>query len=246
MIYIVQQKPIQKYTFSEKYHAEKNNNRARNPISPSKMISVRGKFPSQKMQHMIAWESQLERRACYLFEFSDEIVSFKEQPQTFFIPHQANLKRYTPDFEIIDQQGQITYVEIKPSHKIPENLQLFNSIHSFFQKKMCSFAILTEVELVQPNIEQNLKLLRHHQNDNITSQDLYAINELKNNNIFTISINELAIYLDAYNSIYSLIAHKKIFIDINHSLLDEQALIFLEKPQNEQSLLTFRTAPYFA
>lgn len=243
---MTQQKLTKTSSFSSKYYAEKNNGRARNPISPSKMISVRGKFPSQKMQRMIAWESQLERRACYLFEFSNRITSFREQPQTFFIPNHENIKRYTPDFEIVDQHGKVTYIEIKPSHQIPENLQKFNAIDRFFKKNQCSFAVLTEIELIHPTIEQNLKLLRHHYSYNITSHHLHAINELKNNQILIISIHELAIYLDSYSAIYSLIAHKKIFIDICHSLLDEQALIFLEKPQNEQSLLTFRIAPYFA
>lgn len=243
---MTQQKLTKTSSFSSKYHAEKNNGRARNPISPSKMISVRGKFPSQKMQRMIAWESQLERRACYLFEFSNGIASFREQPQTFFIPNHENIKRYTPDFEITDQHGQVTYVEIKPSHKIPENLQVFNAIDAFFTKDKYSFALLTEMELIQPVIEQNLKLLRHHYSYNITSHHLHAITELKNNQILIISINELATYLNSYSVIYSLIAHKKIFVDIHNSLLDEQASIFLEKPQNEQSLFTFRTAPYFA
>lgn len=233
-------------SFLSNHRAEQNNTRSRNPVSPSKAISVRGKFPSKKMQRMIAWESQLEQRACYLFEFSDYATKFREQPKTFLIPTQENIKRYTPDFEIVDQHGKVTYIEIKPSHQIPENLQKFNAIDRFFKKNQCSFAVLTEIELIHPTIEQNLKLLRHHYSYNITSHHLHAINELKNNQILIISIHELAIYLDSYSAIYSLIAHKKIFIDICHSLLDEQALIFLEKPQNEQSLLTFRTAPYFA
>lgn len=233
-------------SFSSNHRAEQNNTRARNPVSPSKAISVRGKFPSKKMQRMIAWESQLERRACYLFEFLDSVTKFREQPRTFLVPTQEYIKRYTPDFELIDQHGHITYIEIKPSHKIPEKLQIFNAIDSFFKKSQCSFAVLTEIELIQPTIEQNLKLLRHHHSYNITSHHLHAINELKNNQIYIISINELAIYLDSYSAIYSLISHKKIFIDIKNSLLDEQTLIFLESPKNEQQLLTFRIAPYFA
>lgn len=51
--------------------------RVREPITRSRG-KVRGQFPSTKMGRMIAWESQLERRACYLFEFCKGVDTFRE------------------------------------------------------------------------------------------------------------------------------------------------------------------------
>lgn len=83
-----------------------SHNRVRNPVTPSRM-TVRGQFPSKKMQRMIAWESQLEKRACYLFEFSSNIISFREQPEQLCIPYIDKIKRYTPDFEVILNTGEV-------------------------------------------------------------------------------------------------------------------------------------------
>lgn len=68
--------------------------RVREPITRSRG-KVRGQFPSTKMGRMIAWESQLERRACYLFEFCKAVEAFREQPIRLHIPFNKAIKRYT-------------------------------------------------------------------------------------------------------------------------------------------------------
>jgi hypothetical protein len=70
--------------------------RAREPVTPSRGL-VRGQFPSTKMNRMIAWESQLEQKACYHFEYSPAVVAFREQPETLQFPYQNDMCRYTPD-----------------------------------------------------------------------------------------------------------------------------------------------------
>lgn len=54
---------------------------ARQPVTRSRGL-VRGQHASTKMNCMIAWESQLEQKACYHFEFSPVVKAFREQPQT--------------------------------------------------------------------------------------------------------------------------------------------------------------------
>ncbi|MGL4675908.1 MAG: hypothetical protein ACRCXK_13715 [Wohlfahrtiimonas sp.] len=110
---IVLRNTAQHVSLSHRKVTEENNQRAREPITRSRG-KVRGQFPSTKMNRMVAWESQLERRACYLFEFSPCIKSFREQPIQLRIPHINKLCRYTPDFELIWHTGEISYVEIKP------------------------------------------------------------------------------------------------------------------------------------
>ncbi|WFP49284.1 TnsA endonuclease N-terminal domain-containing protein [Methylomonas sp. EFPC3] len=135
--------------------------RAREPVTRSRG-KVRGEFPSTKMNRSIAWESQNEQKACYHFEFSPVVKAFREQPQTFYLPAPNGMCRYTPDFELTFQSGEICYVEVKPLSKLftPKVLEPLQAANQFLAEKGYCFIVLTEDELNFPNRIRNFSILR--------------------------------------------------------------------------------------
>lgn len=91
--------------------------RVREPVKPTTGRVV-GYFPSVKNNRSIAWESQLEQKACYVFEFSPEIIKYREQPLSIYYRLNGELLRYTPDFELTLLSGELIYVEVKPGAKL--------------------------------------------------------------------------------------------------------------------------------
>lgn len=161
---------------SSQFNYNEQHNRVREPITRSRGL-VRGQFPSKKMSRMIAWESQLERRACYLFEFSSAIKSFREQPITFTLKIGDKIKKYTPDFELMFTNNQTWYVEVKPFSKLSslENQQHYQAVSSQLRKENYKFIILTEKELINPILEHNLLILRSYLNEEIPSETILDV-----------------------------------------------------------------------
>jgi hypothetical protein len=72
-----------------------------------------GLVPSVKSRRMIAWESRLERKAIRWFEVDDTVVSYREQPHTLSFKLAGRKVRYTPDFEVEQEDGVTRIVECK-------------------------------------------------------------------------------------------------------------------------------------
>lgn len=226
--------------------AENNIQRARNPVTPSRM-TVRGQFPSKKMQRMVAWESQLERRACYLFEFSVSIDSFREQPRTFILPFKDKIRRYTPDFEVVWSTGEVYYFEIKPSHKIDQLKEYFNAISIYLEEKGLGFSVLTDVELISPIREHNLILLRSYQNYILDQQHINELQIISSLDECCFSFCDLADYFESDIVVYALIAQNYLFADLNKSLQQSHSILINKKRDitDENNLFIYRTAPNF-
>lgn len=199
---------------------ETKTHRVRKPITRSRG-KVRGQFPSKKMGRMVAWESQLERRACYLFEFSPEIVSFKEQPIKLNVPMHDRVHRYTPDFELTLDNGEVGYAEIKPKQKL-ENPEL-SVFLSITQQQLSNagyfFKVMTEDDLVHPVREQNLILLRAHQTHPLSEELVHLAQGLilqHSDLCFSILVNAVG----STTTAYALIAHDYARIDLTQSIND--------------------------
>ena len=65
--------------------------------------NVIGRFPSLKMQRMIAFESLLERDFIYLLDYDAAVTWFEEQPLTIEYEHEGKLLHYTPDFHLVER-----------------------------------------------------------------------------------------------------------------------------------------------
>lgn len=242
---LVEQK-LSGISISKRNSAEKNNQRARNPVTPSRM-TVRGQFPSKKMQRMIAWESQLERRACYLFEFSGNIVSFREQPERLIIPYEDKIKRYTPDFEVINSFGEISYCEIKPFEKLMGLKHYFQHIDCYLQKRGIHFFVLTEAELVSPIRELNLITFRKYQMVEVSTEIKLLLNDIYSyKNFSPLHFNYLEQFLGR-KVIYSAMANGYLECDLNHAITDNTPVYFRNSKgeSHAQALFYCRTAPSF-
>lgn len=209
-------------------------------------MTVRGQFPSTKMGRMVAWESQLERRACYQFEFSDNIISFREQPTTLLIPYQDIIKKYTPDFEIITQTQERYIFEIKPFKKLQELKPFFVSVSNYLAKKNIQFAVLTEKELISPILEKNLLVLRSHQKCSLSDKDTDLFQALVLNNLTEYSFLDLKQYFSGISTIYILIMKGYLNINLYNEINDNTQIKLIKKGiRNENFSFTYRSAPDF-
>jgi hypothetical protein len=67
---------------------------------------------------MVEHEGLLELDAIYLFEVLPSVVAYTEQPKTVTYPDGDQVRRYTPDFELILRSGERLLVEVKPSERL--------------------------------------------------------------------------------------------------------------------------------
>lgn len=95
------------------------------------------------------FESLLERDAIILFENSNEVVTYREQPTIIYYYLNDIQKRYHPDFEVFLQDGDIVHVEVKPSiHLTTIKLSAkYQAIAQSYFSRAETFVVLTENEL---------------------------------------------------------------------------------------------------
>ena len=219
--------------------------RVREPVTRSRG-KVRGQFPSHKMSRMIAWESQLERRACYLFEFSSGVVSFREQPIKFFIPFLGQIKRYTPDFELILESGEVCYVEIKPKLKLEhaENKSFFEAVSKELKNSGYLYIIITEEELIHPIRERNLTLLRNYLSQPLPQRQIDLALVWLANSVTNCIFGDLIHTTGSLTIAYSLIAQGYLWIDVKQPI-SSQTYIFAKEHCCENYLFTCRTSADF-
>jgi len=60
--------------------------------------NIIGRFPSVKLERMVAYESLLELDFLYLLDFERDVITYEEQPVTIDYEHNRKQLRYTPDF----------------------------------------------------------------------------------------------------------------------------------------------------
>ncbi len=141
--------------------------------------NVIGKFPSFKMQRMIAFESLLERDFIYLLDYDATVTWFEEQPLTIEYQHEGKLLHYTPDFHLIEH-GQQVLVECKPDHFVntTDNQRKFAVAQAWCQACDWQFRIVTDAEVRAGYRLHNVKLLTAYARqrlDPVLRCQLYAI-----------------------------------------------------------------------
>lgn len=109
----------------------------------------RGYFPSKKLNRSVQYESLLECDAIKLFEISNEVVTYREQPTIIYYYLDDIQKRYHPDFELILSGNTVVHVEVKPSRRLAatELSTKFRAISQRYKHRPEHFVILTEIEL---------------------------------------------------------------------------------------------------
>lgn len=135
-----------------------SHNRAREVIRPTGTI-VRGKIPSRKNGRMVDYEGLLERDSVFLFEVSYKVVCYREQPTTIYYPDGARLRRYTPDFELILDTGEVQYLEIKHTNSLTHEKvrHKLDCVERHFLASGINYLILTEKVIRQEPRLSNLR-----------------------------------------------------------------------------------------
>jgi hypothetical protein len=207
---------------------------------------VVGRYPSTKNSRMISWESQLEQKACGLFEFSPGVLSYREQPETIRFQHQGAFRRYTPDFCIEAFGGRKTYIEVKPEKRLsdPIFISRLRDINTALKEHNIGFALMTERELVNPILQSNLRLLRQSLQTQMTIHLVRTATEylVKHSEV---DIRQLSEVMGSLNIVYSLIAQRYVKADLMQPITLKSIISVMEEEDYESFLFTCRYAPDF-
>lgn len=219
--------------------------RSREPVRPT-TGKVVGYFPSVKNSRQVAWESQLEKKACLLFEFSPAIKGYNEQPPSIYFHHEDGLRKYTPDFVLELATGASVYVEVKPASKLSceELKEKFRNIDTYFIRKGFDFILITDQELNQPTRLRNLNFLRPHLISKY-GKDLVTSISTDFDKSMLITLEDLISYTGSLNHTYSLIAQGVFTFDLDSPLSLTTRLTHSKEADNETCLFSYRTAPDF-
>lgn len=176
---------------------------------------MRGKFRSAKNGRMIHWESQLERDAVYLFEYSPGVLRYREQPFTCFYTLGDQTRRYTVDFEVVLRNGETIYIEVKPAEKlqIPEIREKFERIQQHFSEHRHTYRILTDVEIRQPTLLENLKLLSRYGSARLSEYDRWVLCAGLNS-LPSTTFEVIAEHLKAKSRVWRLIHDRVLLCDL--------------------------------
>lgn len=134
--------------------------KARKVVIPSGR-GFRGYFVSIKLHRTVEFESLLERDAIYLFEHSQGVKAYQEQPELIMYEYEGRMRKYYPDFEVVLNSGKVLHIEVKPKAKLLERALLlkFKAIAQRYENHPASLLILTEDEIRKEPLHTNLKLI---------------------------------------------------------------------------------------
>lgn len=121
----------------------------------------RTKTPSRKTGRMVHAEGLLEDDAILHFELSPFILSYREQVEPVHYPDSDRLRKYTPDFELVLQTGEVILVEVKPKancekDEIKHKLARINEHLARIGK---TFVVITDEDVRQEPRRSNLRWL---------------------------------------------------------------------------------------
>ncbi len=122
------------------------------------------KFVSAKMNTVLTVESSLEFDTCFHLEYSPAVKAFEAQPEGFYYTFEGRDCPYTPDFRVVDQQGNVSFIEVKPSDKVaePDFLQRFPIKQQKALELSSPLKLVTERQIRIDPILGNLKLLHRY------------------------------------------------------------------------------------
>ena len=122
------------------------------------------KFVSAKMNTVFTVESSLEFDTCFHLEYSPAVKAFEAQPEGSYYAFEGRDCPYTPDFRVVDQQGNASLIEVKPSDKVadPDFLQRFPIKQQKAFELSSPLKLVTERQIRIDPILGNLKLLHRY------------------------------------------------------------------------------------
>lgn len=210
--------------------------RAREPVKNS-WGHVRGKFPSRKMNRMIHWESQLERDAILLFEFSHGVSAYREQPHTTKYVLDEKIRRYTPDFELTLKSNEVQYVEVKPAEKLldPVERMRFKNIERHYLRYGFTFWIFLDHQIRQAELLVNLGLMAKYRGMSFSLFERRQLIE-KLSKIPQTTFKQVTALLGDPRTTWRLIAEQILFCDLRQVVNEDTKLNIQPKDNFDHEL----------
>jgi hypothetical protein len=138
-------------------------------------------FPSLKNRKVVVCESELEADFCVWLEYEANVVEYAPQPGTFSLALEGAPSRYTPDFQITYDTGEIRYIEVKPDHIFQDAgyLRKIDEFKRIAEQHGYSFGLVTERDIrIQPKL-RNLQNLYNRLHLVTDVEVAYALDSLK-------------------------------------------------------------------
>ncbi len=246
------------FTTNEKSHSEvqlprslqallSSHSRKREPVTPSKGRVV-GKMASRKNSRCVHWESQLEYKAMLLMEFSNSVLSYDEQPETFVISNANPTFRYTPDVRITMSSGVHAYVEVKPLSKVlrPEVKERLTAISDYFLSIGSEFLVLTEVEIEKRQTLETIRFLKPYARLELPEMLIAYVRAKLMELDREVSLQTFVNWFKDKKFAYACIAQNIAAIDLEKALCSATLIRLPQEKDNENCLFHYRLAPTFA
>lgn len=198
----------------------------------------KGYFPSRKLGKMVQWESTLERDAILLFEFSNGIKHYQEQPALIIYEQDGEMRRYFPDFSLTLSTGEVIHAEVKPISKFNsvDVVNKFDAIIKHYDRIGRNFKILVDSDIrTEPRLT-NLKLLAKAQyhDENLSDIHFEAIELLKSGSVYTVLSLAKVI---GHRNVLLLLARGDIFCNFNIDIYAESNYLHLPREQDDETIL---------
>lgn len=206
---------------------------ARLIVAPTGVI-IRGLFPSVKAERMVSYEQLLERDLLYLCDFARQVVDIREQPFKFQYAMGNKIRRYTPDFALIMEDGSILVIEVKPARSLAKLSvrEKFQHIKAAMKRQGHQFIVVSSESIRAPHRLDNLKRLHRFLLQPMPSEPLQKLRQLKSQ--FgcqrPIPMSQLEAVIGASEPILRLLAHGHVSCDLDQ-LLTPETLITLTKQE---------------
>lgn len=196
--------------------------------------NIIGRFPSLKMERMIAFESLIERDFIYLLDFEQDVEWFAEQPLTISYQHQGKTLKYTPDFHII-RNGQNVLAECKPEKHIQsaENQRKFTAACSWCMARGWTFQVVTDTHLRSGCRLQNVKLLTQFARYDVSLEVRRRIRTFLSTACFPVTVADVMSYVTPKRSQSTIIPilhmafHHELVLPLDYAPISDNSSVTL-------------------
>lgn len=175
-------------------------------------------------------ESALEFDACFHLEHSLSIISFESQPTGIEYQMNGRTHRYTPDFKVVKDTGEIEFIEIKPSKKLTSLAfrEEFECKRLAYKNKGFKLLLVTDKQIRSMPLLENLKVINRYSSSTLSDVHESVLEHIRSSK--SLSISELARKLgliigDCIAACALLIKHGVVRTDLEGSLLCEHSLM---------------------
>jgi len=189
----------------------------RNLLSRSKLTD-RSLVRSSKTGRVNGYESILQSNWGLAFDWDKKITDFYEEPIKLKITGSLGSFKYFPDFEVINDDGSIDYVEIKPSRyaEKPKTKRKHEEIGEYLNEQGFGFRVLTEKDLGLTQIHiSNMRRLKWFAISGKTP--LEELQSLSPQGVTT--IEELQNKSDSPQQVMELLGRQMAFVDLSKPIM---------------------------